>query len=287
MWPKSLLLLEAAESTPTSTQPQQGMNINTPPTQLASAIVLGDSGRGEEEAPLVADDVAIDEDDDDDDTQQYLNTGTYDNEGLMAQQYEYSGFEHLESVAERIIDDLLVAKKHRKRPSKGNKAASMIQPPQQPRVQGHIPIPGAVKWHIPGEPILSKAAVEATHGDLRLHDDVLRREKSLIASENPGYALYMVNVSRQRSYVDTFPAEKFFLRFDYIFDMFHLKKLDFKFVCLYASYMNYIIGIEQIPYICVADPYFMHEAFLAVYAEHCEYARDYIVDFLSPTRTRA
>ena len=76
LWPKSLLRLEAAGGTPTSTQPRQGMNINTPPTQLASAIVLGDSGRGEEEAPLVADDVAaveeamhdidaIDEDDDD------------------------------------------------------------------------------------------------------------------------------------------------------------------------------------------------------------------------------
>ena len=50
------------------------MNTNTPPTQLASPVVLGDSGRHEEEAPLVADDVtaveeamhdAIDEDDDD------------------------------------------------------------------------------------------------------------------------------------------------------------------------------------------------------------------------------
>ena len=90
----------------------------------------------------------------------------------------------------------------------------------------------------------------------------------------------MVNVPRQRLYVDTFPAEKFFLRFDYIFDMFHLKKLDFTFVRLYALYMNYIIGIEQIPYICVADPYFMHEGFLVVCAEHCEYARDYIVDFM-------
>ena len=100
MWPKSLLRLEAAGSTPTSMQPQQGMNINTPPTQLASAIVLGDSGRGEEEAPLVAGDVAIDEDEDDDDTQQYFNTGAY------------LGFERHESVLELpsqdIMDDLPV-----------------------------------------------------------------------------------------------------------------------------------------------------------------------------------
>ena len=49
LWPKSVLRLEAAGSTPTSTQ--LGMNINTSPT------------------PLVAGDVAIDEDEDDDDTQ--------------------------------------------------------------------------------------------------------------------------------------------------------------------------------------------------------------------------
>ena len=109
---------------------------------------------------------------------------------------------------------------------------------------------------------------------------MLRREKSLIASENPGYPLYVVNVPWKKLYVDSFPSEKFFLRFDYIFDMFHLKKLDFTFVRLYALYMNYIIEIEQIPYICVADPYFMHEGLLVVCAEHREYARDYIVDFM-------
>src|SRR4051812_37577498 len=90
LWPKSMLRLEAARSTPTTTQPQQGMNINTPTTQLASPVVPSDSGRGEEVAPLVAKAVAANEeamhdidaiyvDEDDDDTQQYLNTGTYDN----------------------------------------------------------------------------------------------------------------------------------------------------------------------------------------------------------------
>ena len=67
-------------------------------------------------------------------------------------------------------------------------------------------------------------------------------------------------------YVDSFPADKFFLRFDYIFDMFHVKKLDFMFVCLYALHMSYIIGVEQIAHICVADPYYMHEAYLGVCA---------------------
>ena len=45
-------------------------------------------------------------------------------------------------------------------------------------------------------------------------------------------------------------------------------------------YMNCIIGIEQIPYICVADPYYMHESFLGVCAEQREYARDYVISFM-------
>ena len=273
LWPKSLLRLEAAGSTPTSTQPQQGMNINTPPTQLASGVGLGDSGRGKEEAPLVADDVAMDEDEDDDGAEQYVYTGAS------------SGFERHESVPElpsqRIMDDLPVVKKSRKRARKGKKADSMIQPPQQPRLQDRIDIPDADKWHIPGQPILPATALRARFGDLkRLHDDVLRVEKGLIASKDPGYPLYVVNVPRQMSYVDSFPADKFFLRFDYIFDMFHVKKLDFTFVRLYALHMNYIIGVEQISHICVADPYYMHEGFLGVCAKHREYARDYIVSFM-------
>ena len=91
------------------------MNINTPPTQLASGVGLGDSGRGKEEAPLVADDVAVDEDEDDDGAaEQYVYTGAS------------SGFERHESVPElpsqRIMDDLLVVKKFRKRARKGKKS---------------------------------------------------------------------------------------------------------------------------------------------------------------------
>jgi hypothetical protein len=96
---------------------------------------------------------------------------------------------------ERIIGDLPVAKKHRKRLRKGNKAASMSQPPPPPLFQDRIPVIGAAKYRIPGDPILPKAAVEAIYSDLRrLHDNVLRREKSLIASKNLGYPLYVVNV---------------------------------------------------------------------------------------------
>ena len=111
------------------------------------------------------------------------------------------------------MDDLPVVKKSRKRARKGKKADSIIQPPQEPRLQDRIDIPDADKWHIPGQPILHATALQARFGDLRrLHDDVLRVEKGLIASKDPGYPLYVVNVPRQMSYVNSFPADKFFLR---------------------------------------------------------------------------
>ena len=62
--------------------------------------------------------------------------------------------------------------------------------------------------------------------------------------------------------------------------MFDLKKLDFTFVRLYALHMNYLIVVDQIPHICVADPYFMHEGFLGVRTKHREYAREYIANFM-------
>ena len=96
-------------------------------------------------------------------------------------------------VRDGMIGSLPVPKNHRKRVKKGtngSKAASMSQPPPQPHVEDRMPIKGAAKYHIVGDSILPKEALEAIDSDLRrLHDDVLLREKSLIASTNPGYPL--------------------------------------------------------------------------------------------------
>ena len=61
--------------------------------------------------------------------------------------------------------------------------------------------------------------------------------------------------------------------------MFHMTKPDFQFIRMYALYLNYFVRVENIKYICVADPFYMHESFLAVCTEH-EYARDYLINFM-------
>lgn len=87
-------------------------------------------------------------------------------------------------------------------------------------------------------------------------------------------------------YVATWPAHKFILRFDYIYDMFHLTKLDFQFIRLYALHLNYIIKRENIEYMCVADPYYMHESLLAECQEHRDSASKYISDFMLATKDK-
>ena len=141
-----------------------------------------------------------------------------------------------------------------------------------------IPVKGAQCFHVAGQPILPAKALEhIVNNDLRrLHEDVLAREKSLLVVEKPGYPLYTTQVPGGRLYVERWPMNKFILRSDYIYDMFHMTKLDFQFIRMYALYLNYFIRVENIKYICVADPFYMHESFLAVCKEHHSYASKYL-----------
>ena len=139
---------------------------------------------------------------------------------------------------------------------KGARAAASSEPPLKPRVVDRIPVEGAQRFHVTGDLILPLKVLEhILDNDLRrLHEDVLAREKSLLISEKPGYLLYAAQVPGGKLYVERWPADKFILRFDYIYDMFHMTKLDFQFIRMYALYLNYFIGHENIKYIWAADP---------------------------------
>jgi hypothetical protein len=136
--------------------------------------------------------------------------------------------------------------------------------------------------HVAGKPMVPADALAAIIGDLkRLHDHVLSTERSLLASKNPGYPLYTVHVLRSGNmYVHKCPADLFFLRFDYIFEMFQMRWLNFTFVRLYALHMNYIVRREHITGLAVMDPYYMHEGFLSINEANRQYASKYIKDFL-------
>ena len=116
-----------------------------------------------------------------------------------------------------------------KKGPKGARAASSRQPPLKPRVVDRTPVEGKKRFHVAGDPILyAKALEHILNNDLRrLHEDVLAREKSLLIAEKPGYPLYTAKVLAGKLYVENWPANQFIMRFDYIYDMFHMTKMDF------------------------------------------------------------
>ena len=153
-------------------------------------------------------------------------------------------------------------KKQRKRPAvtKSNKAGNVGSSSQQPSTKVDRPMKHAPLIHVAGELMVPANALAAITGYLRrLHDHVLSTERRLLASDDPGYPLYTVHVpSSCKMYVHTCPADLFFLRFDYIFQMFQMRTPDFTFVRLYALHTNYIVRREQVTGLVVADPYYMH-----------------------------
>ena len=46
-----------------------------------------------------------------------------------------------------------------------------------------------------------------------------------------------------------------FLRFNYIFEMLHMRQLDFSFARLYALHLSYLVKEEELSNIAIADPY--------------------------------
>src|SRR5664279_584452 len=100
--------------------------------------------------------------------------------------------------------------------------------------------------------------------DMRsLHERVLYLEDHLLSMKTPSYPVFTVKVPRGMGFFDRAPYDVFFLRFDEIFNMFHLKRLDRNFVRLVALSMSNQVMREGIPGIAIIDPYPLYESLLA------------------------
>ena len=151
----------------------------------------------------------------------------------------------------------------------------------------HVPVKGAAMFHVTGEPMLPPKPLEALLGHLlRLHDHVLSTEKSLLASKDPRYPIYVAREPERKCYVDTRPTEVFFMRFDHMFEMFLTRRLDFTIVRLFALHMSSVMKREEVSQICVADPYYMHESFLSLGDFERETAREYLQNFMVQNKDR-
>ena len=83
------------------------------------------------------------------------------------------------------------------------------------------------KYHVLGEPILPLESLHTEVGDLRsLHDIIYRTENRLLGMEAPTYPVFVAKVPVGMTFVDYKPTDVFFLRFDDLFGMFHLERLN-------------------------------------------------------------
>ena len=130
--------------------------------------------------------------------------------------------------------------------------------------------------------LLKKALKGVTLELRRLHDHMLSTEQSLLRAPTgtAGYPLYAAKVPAGFDFNHHSPADMIFLWFDCIFEMLHMRWLDFTFVRLYALHLNYLVKKEELSHIAVADPYYMSESFLKQGDVERKAVEEYVTKFM-------
>src|ERR1041384_6134429 len=131
------------------------------------------------------------------------------------------------------------------------------------RVQDKVPM---INWHPIhelGKPMLPANFLEMVTSDMRsLHSSILYVESNLAKDDNPTYPLFIGKVPEGLGFVDQYPGDLFFLRFNDIFDMFHMNALHPSMVRLVALSLAHQLIKENTRNVAIMDPFYMQEMFL-------------------------
>jgi hypothetical protein len=112
--------------------------------------------------------------------------------------------------------------------------------------------------HIAGQPMLTKEMLANAGGVImNLHDSIQYLEERLLQEKNTGYPVYTIKVPKGHGFVDTSPAEIFFVRYEDIYNLLHSNRLDYNLVHLYTLHMALKAKREKTKGIVIVDPYFM------------------------------
>ena len=133
----------------------------------------------------------------------------------------------LNATVEAVKGDLVqplgqTIKKGRKR-HPARKKGSSSQPAPSQIVMDKIPT-NLRPIHVLGKPILPESVLKTMTGEMvALHELILYEEQRLMAQDNPSYPLFIAKVPKGFGFVDTSPGDAVFLRFDDLFNMFHIR----------------------------------------------------------------
>jgi hypothetical protein len=131
------------------------------------------------------------------------------------------------------------------------------------------------KLHHLGQPMLPANIVSQLTPDMRtLHEAVLTRETRLLGQPNPSYPVITARVPTNFGFVTTYPADLIFIRYEDIFRLFHMQRLDRNLVRLVTLSLAHDLIVEKIPGVAIMDPFYMtpgttanEQAFLATYVK--------------------
>jgi hypothetical protein len=119
------------------------------------------------------------------------------------------------------------------------------------------------KMHHLGAPMVPKHIPSQMTSDMRnLHESVLYLEEKLLKERHPSYPVFTVKVPADLGFVTTYHGDLCFIRFEDIFRLFHMLRLDRSLVCLVSLSMAHDIIVEKTPGFAIMDPFYMSEAYI-------------------------
>jgi hypothetical protein len=109
--------------------------------------------------------------------------------------------------------------------------------------------------HHLGQPMLPALIVKQLALDLRsMHEDVLMKERLLLKERYPSYPVLMAKVPTGFGFVTTYPADLMIIRYEGIFGLFHMHRLERNLVRLVSLSMAHDIVTDNTPHIAIMDP---------------------------------
>jgi hypothetical protein len=112
-----------------------------------------------------------------------------------------------------------------------------------------------------------------------VHDNIMYLEDQLLREKNPGYPVHVVKVPTNVGFVDGYPGDLSFIRFEDIFRLLHMFRMDKSLVRLISLSMAQDIIVERRGRHMIMDPFYMDELFLGAPGNRAIVSK-YIEDFM-------
>ncbi|KAK1652083.1 hypothetical protein QYE76_069888 [Lolium multiflorum] len=169
----------------------------------------------------------------------------------------------LRATATTVMDGPALQTKKRKRPAKKDaKDKAAAKSKDKVPLLDKLPNNWRPLHHL-GEPMLPEHVLNLLTGDMAsLHNQVQYLEKQLLKSKDPSYPLFVAKVPTGMNFVEKYPADLCFIRFNDIFSIFRMQMLHFSVVRLVALSLSSQIVKEGTPTIAIMDPFYMRESII-------------------------